>query len=158
MMASLPYTEALHRALDTGSGRAMIEEYIDVEKELECGYFATKSKELFTGIGEISYNECFYDYEAKYFSNSVRLSARAEIEECEAEKIRHVSRLLVKFLGIRGISRIDFLKSRDGEIYFNEINTMPGFTESSLYPKLVAECGIPPRELVNLLIEDTKGA
>ena len=149
--------KALHRALDTGSGRAMIEEYIDVEKELECGYFSAKSKELFTSIGQISYAERFYDYETKYLSNTARLSLRADIQEREAEKIYRASRLLIKFLGIRGLSRVDFFLSRDGNIYFNEINTMPGFTESSLYPRLVAECGIPPRELVNLLIEDAKG-
>ena len=148
---------AVASALSVGSGKALIEEYIEVEKELECGYFGTKSKELFTGVGEISYKLGFYDYEAKYFSSSATVSSDASITEDESETIRDYSSRLTNLLGLSGLSRIDFFRARDGKIYFNEINTMPGFTESSLYPRLVSGMGISPFELVNLLIEDASG-
>ncbi len=146
--------KALEHALSVGSGRALVEELIDVEKELECGYFRVKRKELFTNIGEISFNGNFYDYETKYLSEAARVSPRADLTEAETAKIHGYSSRLAGYLGLRGLSRIDFFRSEDGKIYFNEINTMPGFTETSLYPRLVSESGISPSELINRLIAD----
>lgn len=146
--------KAASSALSLGSGRILIEEYIPIEKELECGYFSTKSKELFTEIGEISYSGGFYDYETKYLTSGAKISPCANISSEKNDEIHAYASWLAKFLGLSGLSRIDFFLTKDGEIYFNEINTMPGFTESSLYPRLVEKCGISPRELVNQLIED----
>ena len=148
----------LTSALKMGSGRALIEERITVSKELECGYFSTKSKELFTRIGEISFENGFYDYEAKYHLNTAKIFSQAEISFEEERLLHSYARRLVAFLGLRGISRIDFFRTKDGEIYFNEINTMPGFTEKSLYPRLMEESGISPSELINLLISDATQA
>ena len=145
---------ALRRALAVGSGRAIVEKLVDVESELECGYFFAKDKELFTNIGKISYTSNFYDYETKYKNSCATLRTNADVTERERNKIREYSSALVRMLGISGMSRIDFFRTSDGRILFNEINTIPGFTESSLYPRLLSESGISPRELVNRLISD----
>ena len=141
-------------AASFGDGRVLVEEYANVECELECAYFSAKGKELFTNIGEISYSEGFYDYETKYSSTgSVKLCSRAGIDEEVRSRILDWSRRLVDFFEIRDLSRIDFFKTKDGRLLFNEINTMPGFTEGSLYPQLVSEAGIDTKTLLTLLIE-----
>ena len=78
----------------------------------------------------------------------------ADLTETERSRIREYSKALAHTLGLSGLSRIDFFRTKDGRILFNEINTIPGFTETSLYPKMMAESGVSPRDLVNLLIED----
>ena len=150
------------------SQRAMIQEYIDIEKELECAYFVKKGKELFTNLGEIR-ADGFYDYEKKYGRGESR-DSKSEIRKEENEgtaKVRDFSdvgeeiegaareyaRRLVRMLSLRDLSRIDFFLSKDGRLYFNEINTMPGFTDSSLYMRLIARCGVSPSQLVCSLID-----
>ncbi len=142
------------KAAELGCGRVLIEKYISISRELECAYFKDKSKELFTDVGEIHCAGGFYDYENKYGSKSAAaVSDRAELPRDITKKIHAYSRLLVGYLGIRDLSRIDFFLSEEGELLFNEINTFPGFTGISLYPRLMERCGIPARELVRRLIE-----
>lgn len=139
-------------AASLGDGRVLIEEYANIEVELECAYFAVEGKEIFTNIGEISYASDFYDYDTKYSCDS---SAIAEIHSTVSEEIRaqvlDYSKRLVSYFGIRDLSRIDFFLTRDGRLLFNEINTMPGFTASSLYPRLLMSEGISVGDLVTLL-------
>ncbi|MBE6532302.1 MAG: D-alanine--D-alanine ligase [Ruminococcaceae bacterium] len=150
--------EALLRATAL-DGRAMIEEYIEIEKELECAYFCAGGEEIFTHPGEIL-TDGFYDYDKKYGGlNESRASADAVqlVSPCaygvDGDLIIDYSRRLARTLSLRDISRIDFLLSKDGRIYFNEINTMPGFTAASLYLRLVERAGIPPAEAVSRLID-----
>lgn len=172
--------DALLLALDKAlalSSRAIVEEYIDIEKELECAYFAAKGKELFTNLGEIC--ACgFYDYDKKYgkIRNS-KLEIRNEENEDSPQKFethnecapeirdfsnvgeeiestaREYARRLVRMLSLRDLSRIDFFLSKGGRLCFNEINTMPGFTNTSLYLKLVERCGISQAEIISALID-----
>ena len=132
--------------------KAIAEPYLEVKRELECGYFSTKCKEIFTYPGEILLNGV-YGYEEKYLSGDTRLAIRADVASAISQRIREYSRRLVRALGIRQLCRVDYFLSGD-ELYFNEINTMPGFTEGSLYPKMIEAAGFCPTELVNLLIED----
>ena len=74
-----------------------------------------------------------------------------------SDRLIEYSRLLAEALGLRHLSRIDFFISTDGEIIFNEINTMPGFTRHSLYPRLLKHAGLDPSEAIKLMIEDTLG-
>lgn len=150
--------QALKTALSL-SPRAVIEEYIDIEKELECAYFAAKGKELFTNLGEIC--ACgFYDYEKKYGKiRNTECESAPEVrdysnvgEEIESTA-REYARRLVHMLSLRDISRIDFFLSKGGQLYFNEINTMPGFTNTSLYLRLVERCGISQVEIISSLID-----
>lgn len=135
--------------------RILIEKCISIKKELECAYFATKSKEIFTKIGEISYTGGFYDYDSKYaVSSEAVVSDSSDIPSALCERIHLYAKELCLTLGVRQISRIDFFLTVDGELIFNEINTMPGFTGGSLYPRLLSECGLATGEALSLLIED----
>ena len=151
--------ESLILAITTAQGLSdglLIEECIDIEKELECGYFGTKCKEIFTKPGEISYDGQFYDYNTKYKSAyGVRISECAEVTDDISRKVIDISKKLCRELGVRHLSRIDFFLTKDSRLIFNEINSFPGFTENSLYPKLLKKAGIEPAELLNLLVEDT---
>jgi D-alanine--D-alanine ligase len=128
----------------------MVEPLAVGKRELECGYFATKCQELFTNPGEIL-TDSFYDYRKKYGAET-KTVATAQIDDRIKELIIEYSRRMVHSLGVRQIARIDFFLW-NGVIYFNEINTMPGFTADSLYPKMLAESGVAPNELLKKLCE-----
>ena len=146
-------TSALDKSREF-SERIIIEKYIKIKKELECAYFSADGKELFTNSGEISYTESFYDYERKYTCTpDVGVSAAASLRDEQQCLIKQYSERLVHELGVRDLARIDFFETEDGKILFNEINTFPGFTSTSLYPRLVENHGIAPRELIHALIK-----
>lgn len=132
--------------------RVMIEPCLTDKRELECGYLGVKGKELFTNPGEILC-EGLYGYEEKYSSDRVALAIRADLSDPHSEAIRRYSRQLVRALGVRDLCRVDFFLSGD-DIYFNEINTMPGFTDGSLYARMIEAYGISEGELFSLLIDN----
>ena len=132
--------------------RVMAEPYLEVKRELECGYFGVKGKELFTNAGEILSSGRFYDYDSKY-GGGTETATVADISPKINEKIKEYSARLVHALGVRHISRIDFFLSGE-DIYFNEINTMPGFTAESLYPRMLAKYGIDVPKMLEMLIGD----
>lgn len=136
------------------SERVLAEECIDVLCELECAYFCAGGRTVVSSLGKIEYATGFYDYNTKYHSGGEGVSDRASVPEELTERIRRFTRELADYLSVRHLSRFDFLLSKDGRLVFNEINSFPGFTESSLYPRLIANAGISPHELVNILIED----
>lgn len=142
---------AIRRAFEL-CDRIIIEKCLSQKRELECGYFKAKGKEIFTKCGEVLCDS-FYSYDKKYSSPEVKICPVAEVSEDINRRIADWSRRLVRALGVRELSRIDFFLSGE-ELYFNEINTMPGQTKSSLYPKMIEASGIPPKVYVNLLIEE----
>lgn len=151
-------TDALRSALTDAfalSERVMAEPYLEGKRELECGYFSTKGKELFTNPGEILH-EGTYGYEDKYLRGKAGLAIRAQVDEWVKEAVREYSRRLVRMLSVRDLSRIDFFLSGD-RLYFNEINTMPGFTEGSLYAKMVTAHGMSEGRLIESLIDNATG-
>ncbi len=104
--------------------------------------------------GEIEAGAEFYDYEAKYISDCSTLHIPARIGEATGEKVRELAIRAYKALGCRGLSRVDFFVTFKGDdIVFNEINTLPGFTSISMYPKLFAASGIPYSQLLDRLLE-----
>ena len=116
-----------------------------------------KSKELFTNIGEIRYNTEFYDYDTKYKCDlKASLYTSSKYERIFGDRIRDYSRSLVRLIGVRDVARIDFFLTRGGEILFNEINTMPGFTKGSLYPALLSEANISAADAISELVENAK--
>lgn len=135
--------------------RVIAEPCLDSKRELECGYFSAGGKEIFTNPGEILLDG-LYGYEEKYISGSTGLSIRADLPAETVEMVREYSRRLVRTLGVRGLSRIDFFLS-EKELYFNEINTMPGFTDGSLYSRMLMAEGISEGRLFSLLIESAIG-
>lgn len=140
---------SLTRAFCLGE-RVIVEPCLDSKRELECGYFAVKGKELFTNPGEILLDG-LYDYEKKYLSGT-KLSVRADLDSECAERIREYSRRLARALSVRGLCRVDFFLS-GGQLYFNEINTMPGFTGESLYLKMIETEGYSAAQAINMLVE-----
>lgn len=102
--------------------------------------------------GEIDSGAEFYDYDAKYISDCAHLYIPARISEQTAEQVRELAVRVYKAMGCRGLSRVDFFVKSDGEVVFNEINTIPGFTSISMYPKLFEASGIPYSDLLDDLI------
>ena len=136
------FQKSYEKAKELGGGKVLIEELVKIEAELECVYFGSKSKELFTKIGDIRYKSDFYDYDAKYKSEGTALvSALSPYEERFGDILRSYSKKLKDFIGIRDLARFDFFLDREGRLFFNEINTVPGFTKSSLAPRLIEISG-----------------
>lgn len=137
------------------SKRVLAEEYISVAAELECAYFSALGEKIFSGVGSIVSKDGFYDYNSKYTdADAAEVTASAEISEDICERVKEQSKALADAIGIRHLSRFDFLLSKDARLVFNEINTFPGFTESSLYPRLIEKAGISPARLVDMLISE----
>jgi len=103
--------------------------------------------------GEIDSGADFYDYEAKYISDSSRLYIPARISSETEEIVRETAVKIYEALGCCGLSRVDFFVKKDGEVVFNEINTIPGFTSISMYPKMFEASGIPYPKLIDKLLE-----
>ena len=108
-----------------------------------------------TCIGEILPEKEFYDYKAKYMScRTSKLIIPADIEPEAKEKITKMARRAYKAVGGFGFGRVDFFMEKStGKIYINEINTIPGFTEESMFPLLWQKCGLTPRQIIERIID-----
>ena len=132
--------------------KILVEESI-IGKEVECAVLGN-DKLIASTVGEIIPSGDFYDYESKYISGTSKLCIPANVSKDTIEKIRKEAIKAYKVMGCKGLSRIDFfVQEGTQEIFLNEINTFPGFTEISMYPKLMEEKGIKIPELIDKLIE-----
>ena len=106
-------------------------------------------------VGEIVPDKEFYDYEAKYLSEGSVPVIPAKLSRAEVKQIREMAVAAFKACDLSGLARVDFLMEPDAKrrIYLNEVNTMPGFTKISMYPKLWEATGIKYKDLITLLIE-----
>ncbi len=122
-------------------------------RELEVAVLGNDRPEA-SVVGEIVPVKEFYDYEAKYLSEGSELILPAEITPEQSESLRAMAIQAFQACDCAGLSRVDFLvePGPDGRIYLNEINTLPGFTSISMYPKLWAASGVPYPELIDRLI------
>ncbi len=145
----VPALEEAHQHDD----KVLIEKAIS-GRELEVAVLGSSKHIEVSGVGEIKPEAEFYSYEAKYDSASqAKVIIPAELEKGKAEKIRDLSRQAFGVLGCKGLARVDFFLAEDGEVFVNEINTLPGFTNISMYPKLWRERGVNYPELVEKLIK-----
>jgi D-alanine-D-alanine ligase len=104
--------------------------------------------------GEIVPHREFYDYAAKYLEEGTQLLIPAELKPAQVKKVQTLAVEAFRTLELSGMARVDFfLEKKGGKLYLNEVNTIPGFTSISMYPKLWEATGIPFRELVDKLIE-----
>ena len=103
--------------------------------------------------GEVVPCNEFYDYEAKYLDDRSRLIVPAALNAEQIEMLQDLAVRSFAVLDCAGLARVDFLLSGDGKIYLNEINTMPGFTHASMYPRLWAASGLPLADLVRRLVD-----
>ncbi len=136
--------------------RILVEEHIDGH-EVECAVLGNRDVKAST-VGEIRPTVEYYDFDAKYNDNSTELLIPAEIPGETIDKIREYAIKAFRALDGQGLSRVDFfVKHSDGSIILNEINTMPGFTNISMYPKLWNAMGVGYMELLDTLVELAMG-
>ena len=130
---------------------ALVEEGIDA-REIECAVLGNDEPRA-SGCGEIVPGREFYDYEDKYVTGGAQLLVPAPIGEEAASEVRRLAVEAFQLCGCSGLARVDFfLDRRTGEILVNELNTLPGFTSISMYPRLWAHAGLPLPELLATLV------
>jgi len=133
--------------------RAIVEKSIENNREIECAVLGNDEPEA-SVPGEIIPHHEFYSYEAKYVDeNGAGLAVPAKLDEPVVRKIQELSLTAFKALDLSGMARVDFLLDPAGRIYLNEVNTVPGFTKISMYPKLWQASGLPYDKLIDRLIE-----
>ena len=121
-------------------------------REIECSVLGNDQPEA-SVAGEIVPGKEFYDYTAKYVDEGSRLIIPAKLSQAEARKVRQLAISAFKAVDCSGLARVDFLMDpKNRKIYLNEINTMPGFTAISMYPKLWAASGLAYPDLIERLI------
>ncbi|MDO4845415.1 MAG: D-alanine--D-alanine ligase family protein [Oscillospiraceae bacterium] len=132
--------------------KILIEEQIDGQ-EIEVAVLGNETP-VASVCGEIDSGEGFYDYDAKYVNDSSKLYVPARISDEISEKTRETAVRVYRAMGCRGLARVDFFVTRDGgKVVFNEINSLPGFTSISMYPKLFTASGMQYAELIDRLLE-----
>lgn len=129
--------------------------------EIECSVLG--NTDLSTSLpGQIVADADWYDYEAKYTEGAMNLVVPAPIGEATIDRVRGLAAEIFALAGCTGMARCDFFVTEDGQVLVNEINTIPGFTETSVYAKLFEATGIPYPELcdrlVNLAVERHRDA
>ncbi len=147
--------EELGPALNLASEFAMkilIEQCV-VAREIEVSVLGNHDPQA-SVPGEIVPHREFYDYAAKYLEEGTQLLIPANLKPPQVQKIQKYAVDAFRSLELSGMARVDFfLEKKGGKIYLNEVNTIPGFTSISMYPKLWEASGIPFRELIDKLIE-----
>ncbi|MCK9858466.1 D-alanine--D-alanine ligase [Paenibacillus sp. ATY16] len=132
--------------------RVIVEEFVDA-REIEVSVLGNDDPKI-SVPGEIAPSNEFYDYKAKYVDGKSTIHIPANIPNKTAEAVRDMA--LRAFLAIdgAGLSRVDFfLRKTDGQLFVNEVNTMPGFTPISMYPLMWKESGLPYKDLLDKLID-----
>lgn len=131
--------------------KILVEEFIR-GREVEVAVMGNDSP-VASVCGEIDSGAEFYDYEAKYISDTSTAYVPARIPEEVAEQVRDTAVKVYSAIGCQGLSRVDFFVTyEENRVVFNEINTLPGFTSISMYPKLFAASGIPYEQLIDELL------
>lgn len=131
--------------------RVLIEEEI-VGREVECAVLGGRQAEA-SMVGEILAAAEFYDYDAKYHSEESKTVVDPDLPQAVKEEIREDARAIFYTMSGFGLSRVDFFVEKDtDEVVFNEINTLPGFTNISMYPMLWEAMGVEKKELLDRLI------
>ena len=147
--------DALDRALMNAAKydeKILVEEFIH-GREIEVAVMGNDNP-VASICGEIDSGADFYDYEAKYVTDTSRAYIPARIPEDVQEVVREYAIKVYSAIGCQGLSRVDFFVTyEDNRVVFNEINTLPGFTSISMYPKLFAASGIRYSQLIDLLLQ-----
>ena len=130
--------------------KILIEEFIS-GREIECAVLGN-DEPIASVPGEIIANQEFYSYNAKYIDEGSVAEIPAKIDKKTAKRIRELAVKTFKALNCEGMGRVDSFLTKSGKVYVNEINTIPGFTDISMYPKLWEASGIPQTKLLDILI------
>ena len=131
--------------------KVLVEEAID-GREIEVAVLEENGHYTVSDCAEIDAGAEFYDYDAKYVSDTSTFYIPARLPEETRRKVRACAEQIFKALDCRTLARVDFFVTADGDIIFNEINTLPGFTSISMYPKLMMHTGMTYAELIDRLV------
>ncbi|CAB4366799.1 MAG: D-alanine--D-alanine ligase [Actinobacteria bacterium] len=147
------FAAAMNEALSFDS-KVLIESAID-GAEVECAVLEIDGTPQASIPGKVWIDPQyeFYDYQAKYLDGATRIDIPAPFSAEIIEKIQSYALIAFKAIGARGLARVDFFVTHDGEIIINEINTMPGFTRTSAYPKMWQATGIGYSEVITHLLQ-----
>lgn len=121
--------------------------------EVGCAVLGTREPAV-GEVDEIELSEGFFNYEEKYTLKTSKIHVPARIPEEKAREVKETAKRIYRCLGCTGFARVDLFLTPQGEIYFNEVNTIPGFTEHSRYPGMMKAAGVEFQELLNRLISD----
>ena len=135
--------------------KVIVEASIENAREIECGVLGTASGPQASVCAEIIVREGheFYDFEAKYVDDSVELSVPADLDPALHEKLRELAIQAFLAMDGEGLARVDMFVTGN-DVVINEVNTMPGFTPISMYPRMWAESGLDYPALVDALVQD----
>lgn len=145
--------EELRAALDLAfkyDSRVLVEKGVNA-REIEVGLLGNYDVRS-TLPGEVVKDVAFYDYEAKYIDNKITMDIPAKISDEVISVMRTNAETAFRALGGQGLARCDFFYTEEGDIFLNELNTMPGFTQWSMYPLLWENMGLPYSELIETLV------
>ena len=131
--------------------KVLVEEAID-GREIEVAVLQEGDRYTVSDCAEIVTGADFYDYEAKYQSSASGYHIPARLPQDVRDQVRRCAESIFRVLDCRGLSRVDFFVNDRGDIVFNEINTLPGFTDISMYPKLMMHTGMSYGELIDRLV------
>lgn len=144
---------SLREALDLAfryDSRVLVEQGV-VAREIEVGLLGNSDVKT-TEAGEVVKDVDFYDYEAKYIDNKITMAIPADIPAAVMDQMRDYAAQAFRAIGGCGLSRCDFFLTADGSIYLNELNTMPGFTQFSMFPLLWDNMGLRYPDLIEELV------
>lgn len=144
---------ALAAAREVYDGPILVERYLTPRLELECAYLGTDKPERLSPLGQIDCPDGFYSYREKYAPESeAQVLDTAEVSAEVQKTVHGYARRLLPLFGIQDLCRLDFFLGGEGRIYFNEVNTFPGMTPISLYPRLLSRMGLGMRGVLTRLI------
>jgi D-alanine-D-alanine ligase len=148
--------EELEKAIDLASSydrKILIEEGLEGAREIECSVLGNDEPQT-SVVGEVKPAREFYDYDSKYIDQATQLIVPADLPENVSGKVRKIALCAFKAIDAAGMARVDFfVTKKENKIYLNEINTIPGFTSVSMYPRLWEASGISYPELIDQLIQ-----
>ena len=148
--------EELEKAIDLASSydrKILIEEGLEGAREIECSVLGNDEPQS-SVVGEVKPAGEFYDYDSKYIDQATQLIVPADLPENISGKVRKIALCAFKAIDAAGMARVDFfVTKKENKIYLNEINTIPGFTSVSMYPRLWEASGVSYPELIDRLIQ-----
>lgn len=148
--------EELEKAIDLASSydrKILIEEGAEEVREIECSILGNDEPQA-SVVGEVKPAGEFYDYDSKYIDKETQLIVPADLPDGVSRKVQEIALRAFKAVDAAGMARVDFFVSKkENKIYLSEINTIPGFTSTSMYPRLWKASGIPYSDLIDQLIQ-----
>ncbi len=150
-LEELPVAVAKAAEYDT---RILIEKAVEQPREIEVSVMGNGAEVISSIPGEILPGREWYDFKAKYHCEESKLSIPAGIKASDTENIRMIAEKVFRLLGGMGFARVDFLMNHRGT-WLNEVNTIPGFTEISMFPKLWEASGLDSAEILDYILEET---